>query len=224
MNNSSKAFSLISLGYDDYIAARYLIHGGYILQGVTLASSSVEKYLKAILAMYGKEKKDMGVHLNKIEKIKKLLADCYYDITEKIDSRFLKILGDAYNIRYYDDLKETVTIGFFINQFIGELDYTINLIETKVIEGVHDSNGKSISTAYKRDIEEKNVDLFLNNYILSGITKKEHMEKVDNGFGIFINPDYIISGNILVQAKNIYNSYDDGKITIIKMDFKPAAN
>lgn len=220
MDNNAKAFSLISLGYNDYIAARHLIHSGYILQGVTLASTAVEKYLKVILALFGKEKKDMGVHLDKIEKIKKLLSECYYDITEKIDSRFLEILGSAYKIRYYDELKEIITIGFFINQFIGELDYTINLFETKVITGICDNN-TPIFTLYKRNIEEKNKDLFLNNYIFNGLTKKEHMEKADNGFGIFINPEYIVDGNILVQATNIINKYDDGKMTIIKMDFKP---
>lgn len=220
MDNNSKAVSLISLGYNDYISARYLIHGGYIIQGVTLASTAVEKYLKAILAFHGKEKKDMGVHLDKLDKIQKLLSECYFDVTKKIDNRFLKILGDAYKIRYYDTLKEATTIGFFINQFIGELDFIVNYIETKVIKGIHNGDGNNISTQYNRDINNKNKDLLLNNYLLSGITKREHMEKVDNGYVIFLDPKNIVHGSLLAQLRNIINTYDDGRMAIIEINKK----
>ncbi len=219
MDDNSKAFSLIALGFNDYIASRHLIHSGFILQGVTLSSSAIEKYLKFILAYYGMGKKEIGVHLNRIDKLKKLLSECYYDITEIIDSRFLKILGDAYSIRYYDELTQPVTIGFFINQFIGELDFTINLLETKVITHINDENGNPILTQYKKNIEERNEVLFLNNYILNNISKKEHMEKEDSGFCIYINPQNIVHGNILVQGHKIKNKYNDGRMTLININF-----
>src|SRR5690606_25191579 len=110
----TQAYSLIQLGFNDYIAARHLINNGYILQGVTLASTAVEKYLKVILVSKGKTKKDIGVHLDRIDKLKQQLDECYADFTNKIDERFLEILGKAYKARYYDDIKAPITIGFFI--------------------------------------------------------------------------------------------------------------
>lgn len=114
------------------------------MQGVTLASSAVEKYLKFILALHGVGKKQMGVHLDKLPKLKELLAKHYYDVTLKMDERFLNILGIAYKIRYYDEIKEPITFGFFINQFLGELDFCIHLLEGLIV-----SDNKESETPFK---------------------------------------------------------------------------
>ena len=218
MNTNTKAYSLIQLGFNDYIAARHLINNKYILQGVTLASTAVEKYLKVILVSQGKTKRDIGVHLDKIDKLKRQLDECYTDFTDKIDERFLEILGKAYQARYYDDITMPITIGFFINQFLCELDYTISLFENVIFKEIKDEKGNQVLTFYKKFVQEKNQDLILNNYLFSGMTKKDFMEQTDNGFCIYINPHHW-NGNILVEGKNIKNSYD-GKITLINVNFE----
>lgn len=76
MTNNEFAYSLLSTGYDDYIASRRLLWNDYHMQGLTLASSAVEKYLKAILAVNGKTKKEMGVHLDRWDKLELLIKDC----------------------------------------------------------------------------------------------------------------------------------------------------
>lgn len=216
MDAGIKAYSMMVLAYRDYIAARFLLNSKFITQGLTLASSAVEKYMKVPLVAQGKNQK---AHLNNIDKLKKLLSENYYDITQKIDPTFLKILSDTYLIRYYDDynIKSPITIGFFLNQFLGELDYVANLFETVIIKEFKDAKGKLI-TPYHSAIEERNEDLFKNNYILNGVTKKEHMEKTDTGFLIYVHPKSLAHGEIRVIGSNIKNIYD-GQIMEIKLEF-----
>jgi HEPN domain-containing protein len=219
-NKSSEiAFSFIELAFRDYIAARYLINNGFLLQGLTLASTTVEKYIKVILVLNGKTKREMQVHLNNINKLKIELANCYYDVTKLMDDRFLDILGKIYTIRYYDDIIKPVTIGFFINQFLGELDYIVNIFETKIITEIKRANGEPIKTAYKRAIDAEDPTLFENNYILLGLTKKEHMEKSDTGYALNIRPESLASGEIEAFGHNIINKYD-GQIAFIDIQLQ----
>ncbi len=215
MENGLNAFSLLTLGYKDYRVARFLlnnVNNDYVIQGLTFASTSVEKYIKVLLFLNGKTKREINVHLNKLEHLKKALSSCYYDITQKIDERFLEILGKVYEIRYYDDIKKPITIGLFLNQFIGELDFAINLFETVVIKDIKDEKGSIIKTLYHRDIENKHKDLFENNYILNGISKKEHMEKEDTGFAIYIDPKSLAFGEINILGKGIKNDYQSNHL------------
>ena len=48
--------SLMDLGYRDYIAARFLLNNKFIIQGLTLASTALEKYLKSLIVLTSKEK------------------------------------------------------------------------------------------------------------------------------------------------------------------------
>lgn len=218
MNNNTHTFSLIQLGFNDYIAARHLLNNKFILQGVILASTAIEKYLKASLASKGKVKNEMKGHLNNIKKIKNLLRECYTDFTNRIDERFLEILGKAYRTRYYDDIKAPLTIGFFVNQFLCELDYSIDFFENTLYENIIDEKGNRVETLYKKYASEKNNTLVLNNYLFNGLSKKECMEKPDQGYCIYINPDNW-NGNILIESQGVKNKYE-GKITLITVDFK----
>jgi hypothetical protein len=220
MENGLIAFSLLTLGYRDYRVSRYLLNNennDYVIQGLTFASTSIEKYIKVLLFLNGKTKSQINVHLNKLEQLKRNLSSCYYDITHKIDERFLEILGKVYEIRYYDDIKKPVTIGLFLNQFIGELDSAVNLFENVVIKDIRDDNGSIIKSPYHRDIESKHKDLFENNYILNGISKKEHMEKEDTGFAIYIDPNSLALGEIKILGKGIKNIYH-GQMTGINIE------
>ena len=59
----NKGSALIDLGYRDYIAARVLLNKHLLVQGLTLASTSVEKYLKAIIVLNLKKKEHYHYHL-----------------------------------------------------------------------------------------------------------------------------------------------------------------
>lgn len=70
-NNLKDAMNLMVLGYRDYIGARFLLNNDYVIQGVTLASTAVEKYLKAILVAHGYSRQ---VHIEQWKKMKSLLS------------------------------------------------------------------------------------------------------------------------------------------------------
>lgn len=215
MTNNEFAYSLLSTGYDDYIASRVLLNKDYHIQGLTLASSAIEKYLKVILAVHGKTKKEMGVHLDRWNKLESMIKDCYTDISKFLDERFLDLLGKAYQARYYDNLNTPIMISFFKNQLVGELDYTVDFIE-KIVT-LKGENGQLLQTPYKWAIAGKESDLFENNHVLNGIPKKEFMEMPDEGFGYYIdiNKKYMA---IEVEGKNIVNVYS-GRIAEINLKF-----
>src|SRR6188474_1578669 len=93
--------SLVDLGYRDYIAARFLLNNEFIIQGLTLASTAVEKYLKALIIFTSKKKEKYNYHLDNFSKLKTILDKNYHDVTKRFDPVFLSILEKAYKIRYY---------------------------------------------------------------------------------------------------------------------------
>jgi hypothetical protein len=216
MNNQELALSLLSLGYNDYIAARVLLNKHYPLQGLTLASSAIEKYFKVILALHGNTKKDMGVHLDRLDKLKALLIASYSDITVHFDERFLNLLAKAYKARYYDNLSSPLMIGFFVNQVLCELDFIVNFFDNLI--KLTDSKGEAIKSAYKRASENKAVDLITNNYLFLEISKKEFMERPDKGFGVYIDS---INGfkEFEIEGTGVKNQYN-GTIAEINLKFE----
>lgn len=213
MNNDQFARGLMTLGYRDYLASRFLINNGFVIQGVVLASSAVEKYLKLFLAKHGIKKK---VHLNNLDDLKKALEITgYHVIFDKLDPVFLDLLGKAYKYRYYDDVtvKHADTIGFIIHQFIGELDYTVFLINK--LFSITDAEGNIVLNEYQRDIQAKNPTLFLNNYILNKIPKKDFMNQKGNAFGLHISPDFL-GTEIEINGTNVQGEYN-GKIWYINV-------
>ncbi len=210
----NKGQALVDLGYRDYIAARLLLNSHLIIQGLTLASTSVEKYLKAIIVFNLQKKEKYDYHLNRFESLKKLLQEVNNDITEEFDPVFLDILQNAFRIRYYDRIKAPIFMGFHINQLIGELDYTIDFME-KYVSNTQ-NNGKSMSK-YSRAIENNDSHLYENNYILRNENKKDFMEKTDIGFSIYIRTASEFHEEKVVNGGKTQNKYE-GQISKF-MDF-----
>lgn len=214
MNNSIKwteklykGHSLMDLGYRDYIAARFLLNNHLIIQGLTLASTSVEKYLKAIIVFNLKQRENYYYHFDRFEKLKNLLAKVNNDVTVEFDPVFLEILEIAFKIRYYDRIKKPIFMGFYINQFIGELDYTIDFIE-KFIANT-ENGGEPISvSAYNRAIKNNDSHLYENNFILREENKKDFMEKPDIGFSIHIRIGSVVQVENIVKGGSTKNKYE----------------
>ncbi len=198
-------YTLVDLGYLDYLAARLLLNNHLIIQGLTLASTALEKYLKAIIVFNLEQKEKYHFHLDRFESLKKLLVKVNNDITEEFDAVFLDILQNAFRIRYYDGIKEPIFMGFYINQLIGELDYTIDFLE-KFITNTQ-SGGKSISK-YFSSIKNNDYKLYENNFILSNENKKDFMEKPDIGFSIYIRMSSIVQEEKIVKGGSTQNKYE----------------
>jgi hypothetical protein len=216
MTKEEMALSFRSLAYRDYIAARILFNNGCPLQGLTLASSSVEKYIKIALSAKGLAKSQIFGHLDKLDKLQALLAQNYFDFTGKFDPRFLELLGKAYTARYYDDLKQPLTIGFFVGQLLCELDFAVNIMEQ--IMTVKNTKGEIINSSYQRAASVQDQDLIFNNYIFQGLTKKAFMELPHQGFAVHIDS---VNGfnEIQVDGRNISNTYE-GTIADISIKFQ----
>lgn len=224
MTDSEYARGLLSLGYRDYIASRFLLNNDYILQGTLLASSAVEKYLKAGLAINGKRVKKF--HLDSLGQFKSLYSQTpYHTMFDVLDPIFLDILGKAYRYRYYDETTITKpdTIGFLVNQFLGTLDFTMLKLDSLfIITKEKDGVTTSQDTQLKRAAKSGLPDLLLNNYVLNKIDKTEFMNKKSKAFGLYITP-LNFGEEIEIIGRDVVGLYE-GKMWTIKVSFKPKEN
>lgn len=205
MEKLTTGYSFADLAYRDYIAARFLLNNHFIVQGLTLASTAVEKYLKAVIAFNLQEREWYNYHFDKFEKLKNLLTKVNSDVTEEFDPLFMAILEKAFKIRYYDKIEQPIFMGFYINQFIGELDYTIHYLENFIFNTY--SCGQSI-TLYSKDIINKDPVLFYNNYILNQENKKDYMEMPDIGFSIYISVGSLVHREEIAKGASTRNKYE----------------
>lgn len=224
MNKSNRFFekcsissTLIDLAYRDYIGARFLLNNQLVLQGLTLASTAVEKYLKAIIIFNLEITERYNYHFDRFEKLKELLAKSKCKLIEDFDPVFLNVLEKAFKIRYYDGLKEEIEIGIYLNQFIGELDEVINTLETYIVESKN--NGNKFSP-YWRAIEKKDSRLYEENFILNGIDKKKFMEKSGYAFSIYIQPGLVTNNEKICFGENISKTYE-GRLSVFD-EFLPS--
>ncbi|SFW88112.1 HEPN domain-containing protein [Chitinophaga sancti] len=198
------ALGLIRTAYNDYIAARVLLNRNYTLQGVILSSTAIEKYFKALIVFHSGKIKP--AHFDKFDQIKKAVEEIGYNVLiEKMDPRFIEILTKVYPLRYYDNIKSPTSIGFFKNQFLGELDQAIFWFDKTLIPS--DDKGTVLSPVI-RDFRNKNPDLLENNWVAQNpVDKKRFMEINCEGFAIYIHPRNLFS-EINVSSVKLTIPYD----------------
>jgi hypothetical protein len=176
---------LLFTAYKDYIGARVLINNKLIIQGLTLASSAIEKYIKAYLVAVGK--KPRWVHLDNVNELKKQFGTAHIDVFNALDPAFLSILGKAYAYRYLDQKVEVDYIGVAINQFLAELDYIVDYFE-EIIEMYDPDTDLRIDSGYHMAVKAKEGNIIQNNFLHEGVTKREFMERPMVLYSLRINP------------------------------------
>jgi hypothetical protein len=224
MTDIEYAKGLLLLGYRDYIASRFLLNNDYILQGTLLASSAVEKYLKALLALNGKRL--TKYHLDSLGQFKSLYSQTQYNMMfDVLDPVFLDILGKVYRYRYYDEktITKPDTIGFLVNQFLGTLDFTILKLDSLFIISKQE-NGLTIlqDTQLKRAAKSGLPDLWLNNYVLNKIDKTEFMNRKSKAFGLYITP-LNFGEEFEITGEDIIGLYE-GKMWTIQVNLETNGN
>lgn len=162
-----KVVEFLNIAYKDYIAARVLIHAGLLSQAAVLASTAVEKYLKAIIAFRGNEAKG---HLSK----KHVNSAVNYDrrLSEALNHSFLELLQRAYEIRYLDTLPNEFNLVIADREFLAELDFTALMIQESF--GLQ-QNGQDVEFTYHADKKAQNPHLMYNNFMLRGTTKQSYI-------------------------------------------------
>ena len=181
----AKSMTYINLGFKDYIAARVLINNGLLIQGATLASTSIEKYFKAILTL---NKITSKKHLNNelCTKLRQIDSDLYNTFSES----FLNFLIKCYKLRYIDDAPNEFSLVIIQYPLLAELDFTISKIEKKL--NIF-KDGKKLELGYRQVWNAKTSEFTKDNYIFLGISKgnfiethesKVHCLRLDPNFGI----------------------------------------
>jgi HEPN domain-containing protein len=212
MTNNDFALSLQSSAFDEYIAGRFLFLNGYYNQALILASTAVEKYLKTVLAVLNIKKR---VHLDKYTELCGLFSSTpYHMLPGMLDEYFLDMLGKIYKYRYLDVLEGRITIGFLTNQFLGELDYTIEKID-RLIQITRD-DGIRIDSAYRHALKQKLPILFQNNFLLDRVEKNEFMNRISEGYALHLDP--AVAGCMVVINGNNLQPVYEGNMNLIKVN------
>jgi HEPN domain-containing protein len=121
---TQKTVNFLGLAFEDYIAARLLLRNGLLSQGVAVASTAVEKQLKALLAFHGVfTKRHLDPSL--LAKVKKVEPE----LGTSLNTDFIKYLGKGFTLRYASI--DSGEFGIVINQYrtLIELDATILTID-----------------------------------------------------------------------------------------------
>jgi len=162
---SQQILNYLSLALDDYIAARLLLREGLLAQGVAVASTAVEKQLKALLAIHGiysKKHLDKGL-LAKIRSVEPELGNYLSD-------DFIKFLGKGFSLRY-----ASIDSGGFqivINQYrtLIQLDAVILTIDGGFRLQL---SGAKIRTPLEQAIADKNPMVLEDNVHLETISMED---------------------------------------------------
>ena len=206
------SINFLKTGFKDYLSARVLLNNNLIYTGSILASTSVEKYLKAVMSISGNIR---PVHLDNLSKIKDIFKHSKFDILDKLDIHFLELLGKIYKFRYYDNIRKGMDgFGFPILQFIGSLDYTIHQIESSITINGKDGPRKS---DYEIEKDRKNQLLIEHNYILNNLDKKEFMEQPSSLYTLIIGNKKEIAEEVIEHTK-VSSTYN-GHINVLS-DFR----
>lgn len=155
--------NFLALALDDYLAARLLLKAGLLPQGTALAATSVEKHLKAVLALDDIfTKKHLGC-----SGLLTLVSKRHPDLASTLNRDFMKFLDRAFRLRYAS--VDGPGFNMVLNQHrtLIELDRTMVEIDSGFkVEGVKALD----ATPFREAIQSRNQLLFDDNVSLGGIS------------------------------------------------------
>ena len=194
-----RALEFVSLGFKDYIGARSLLLQDLPLQGTTLASSAVEKYIKALLSLRGENAQG---HLKKAHISS--LHNYVPDLAKALNSNFLEFLRRCYRLRYTDSLPVDFNVCIYAREVLAELDYTIHCMEFQM--NFWRDTGAGVVTMYRGALKKKDRRLLSENHVLLNQSKADFLSKPDVAYGMRNRPE---RGLLELEFK-VYSSPTDG--------------
>lgn len=195
-----RILEFLGLGFKDYIGARTLLLSELPLQGATLGSSAIEKYIKAVLAARGEEAQG---HL-KLTHIKSL-NNYVPELARKLNPEFLAFLQKCYSLRYTDRLPPDFNVAIYARETLAELDHTIFSMEFQL--NFRNSNNTEIMTMYRSALKSNDSRLLTANHVLSKQDKVDFLKQPDVAYSIRNRPG---AGILEVEFK-VYESLQDGR-------------
>jgi len=174
LSDALRLIGYLKSSFDDYISARILFNNNKLIQGCCLANTAIEKYLKAFIYFRGNTIKAKHDLKKLFPSIKNFAPDVY----QKLNTEFLEEVSKIYLMRYLDNCERGYNFVILRNKYLAELDYTYSIIEPKI--RVKPQRDKEIrKTNYELAVENKNPELWINNYILNKIDKSDFIEATD---------------------------------------------
>ena len=163
------ALEFMHLGFRDYIGARTLLLAGLPVQGATLGSSAVEKYLKAFLAARGTP---IHGHLNEglVNSVRKYVPE----MIRALNPEFLSFLQRCYWLRYTDRLPAGFNIAVPSHEVLAELDDAVLRFEGQM-KFTREPSGEPLKTAHKAALLERSAYLYRENHCLLNQSKAEFL-------------------------------------------------
>jgi hypothetical protein len=152
------------LAFVDYVAARLLLLNEMPLQGLILASTCVEKYLKAVLATRGKMTK---THLDS-QDFFGIFRSEGLGVDEYVNENFVRYLGRSYELRYIEATTGPLSIAVETRKLLAELDYTVSQFNQRIrmFRG-----GELQEVDYHVAVRTKDENVWRENYLLNDIDK-----------------------------------------------------
>ena len=194
------AHSYVTLGYKDYVAARSLLRGGHLLQGVTVASTAVKKYLKAVLLVFGARGRGHLDHPG----LWTLFQSSGADLVGVLNHEFIHFLGRAYRLRYVDDLKADINLGIEQYKVLAELDFTISAIEGRLT--LQRGEEPEVGSVYQIALKSNEPALCDDNYVRLGIDKRTFVERRQKLYAVYVTRSMVF---VEVERQDI-TAHNDG--------------
>jgi HEPN domain-containing protein len=180
---------------DDYICARTMLIGGFLVQGAVLSNTALEKYLKAVMLV--KDVKLMKTH-NVIRLYDRLKGDGFPPLHEG----YLRALGKAYKMRYPDDLERSFNLGLGQSQMLAELDSSVYMVRKGF--GFRMNDGTPMKTAFDTMLENADPFLVIRNSAFAAYKREELFREPVPCYDMRVMPD-----GAIIQIKYTAQSKDD---------------
>lgn len=157
----------LNLANEDYLAARLLLIQGMLPQGAMFASTSVEKYIKAVLATKG-VKVNSHLETKLLNTLRREFHEIYINLD--IDTDFVKFLSKCYHLRYA--LVDSPSFSIVINQYrtLIALDTLIKNVDSCFYSQRNDQLATQYKTPYSYLLAERDSRLMELNVALGGIS------------------------------------------------------
>lgn len=159
-----KARAFLRDGFSDYVAARVLLLANLPYQGAVLSSTAIEKSIKAILALRGKEKRR---HLKLTDW--ETLKDFDANVGQFIDRDFIELNSKVYRLRYSDSVAPDFNLVIASREFLAEMDQCVSTITSTIKV---DENGKRQKTPFQYAAEAGDIRVLADNHMISGPRKE----------------------------------------------------
>lgn len=171
----------LELGFNDYLAARTLLINEMLLQGACMASTSIEKYVKAYSISQGHPANKLHIGPKFIPELKSGPG-----IPPYLSENFLTFLGNCYALRYFDTIEAGFNLHIRQRQLLAELDEVVSTFEGAF---TLKQNGTPILTASQQAIRDKAPLVAMNNWVVNGQDKTEFIEQTEAVYEIrFLSP------------------------------------